>query len=74
MQAMPNTRGSHTFFSLSLTRKVSIADARIRKPPIISRSSATKLTVVISEERPPALTFTSVKIAAKMEKKARTLP
>lgn len=74
MQAMPNTRGNEAFFSLSLTRKVSIADARIRKPPIISRSSATNLTVVISEERPPTLTFTSVKIAAKMAKRARTLP
>ena len=74
MHATPIPSGSHAFFSLSLTRKVSIADARTRKPPIISRSSATNLTVVISEERPPTLTFTSVKIAAKMAKRARTLP
>lgn len=71
---MPIQSGSGALFSLSLTRKASIADARTKNPPIISRSSATKRTVVISEEIPPALTFTSVKIAAKIAKSARTLP
>lgn len=55
MHATPIPSGSRAFFSLSLTRKASIADARTRKPPITSRSSATKRTVVISEEIPPAL-------------------
>ena len=72
MHVTPIPSGSRAFFFLSLIRKASIADARTRNPPIISRSSATKRTVEISEEIPPALTFTSVKIAAKTAKSAET--